>query len=170
MNTPTMTSHSRLSPQRADSRFRARIVIADDHEIVREGISRILTRLRPDWEVCGEAATGSEAVELVKTLKPGVAVLDISMPGINGLEAARQIAKLNSGCRILVFTVHDSDWLKTEIRDAGAHGYVQKSQAARDLVNAIESLSTGGTFFSDQPGPDFCLTGNFPPERTQRQR
>ena len=148
------------SPER-DLQSRARIVVADDHEIVREGIRRILNRLRPNWEICGEAATGSESVELVKTLKPGVAVLDITMPGIGGLEAARQIAKLNLGCRILVFTVHDSDWLEAEIRDTGcAHGYVQKSQVARDLVTAIEALLAGETFFSDQPGPGLGPAGD----------
>lgn len=127
-----------------------RVVIADDHEIVREGIRRLLTRLRPRWEICGEAASGSQTIELVNTLKPNVVVLDITMPGMSGLEAARQIGKLNLGCRILIFTVHDSEWLKSEIRDTGAHGYVQKSQAARDLVIAIERLLEGGTFFSDE--------------------
>lgn len=128
---------------------RARLVIADDHEIVREGIRRILIRLRPDWEICGEAGSGTESVELAKALRPNIVVLDITMPGMNGLEAVRKIAGLKLGCRILIFTVHDSDWLKTEIRDAGGHGYVQKSQVARDLVTAIETLLQGETFFGD---------------------
>jgi two-component system, NarL family, invasion response regulator UvrY len=131
----------------------ARLVIADDHEIVREGIRRILIRLRPDWEICGEAASGTEAIELATTLKPNIVVLDITMPGMSGLEAARRIARSNVGCRILIFTVHDSDWLKTEIRDAGGHGYVQKSQVARDLITAIEVLLEGGTFFGEA-GPE----------------
>lgn len=127
----------------------ARVVIADDHDIVREGIRRILTRLRPQWDICGEAGNGEEAVQLAGNLKPDIVVLDVTMPVMTGLEAARQIARLNLGCRILIFTVHDSDWIKTEIRNAGAQGYVQKSQVARDLVTAIERLLDGGTFFSD---------------------
>jgi DNA-binding NarL/FixJ family response regulator len=131
-----------------------RVVIADDHEIVREGIRRLLTRLRPAWEICGEAASGSQTIELVKTQKPNVVILDITMPGMSGLEAARHIAKLDLGCRILIFTVHDSEWLKSEIRETCAHGYVQKSQVARDLVVAIERLLEGGTFFSDDKPVD----------------
>jgi DNA-binding NarL/FixJ family response regulator len=135
--------------QTLPSQAKARLVIADDHEIVREGIRRILIRLRPNWEICGEAGSGAESVELAKALRPNIVVLDITMPGMSGLEAARKIARLNLGCRILIFTVHDSDWLKTEIRDAGGHGYVQKSQVARDLVTAIETLLEGRTFFGD---------------------
>jgi len=140
--------------QNTDSQINARVVIADDHEIVLEGIRRILTRLRPNWEICGEAASGSQTIELVKTLRPNVVVLDVTMPGMSGLEAARLIAKLNLGCRILIFTVHDSDWLKSEIRESGAHGYVQKSQVARDLVVAIERLLEGGTFFTEEAGAE----------------
>lgn len=143
--TATPTPHRQTVPTEG----RARLVIADDHEIVREGIRRILIRLRPDWEICGEAGSGSESVELTKALRPNIVVLDITMPGMSGLEAARKIAGMNLGCRILIFTVHDSDWLKTEIRDAGGHGYVQKSQVARDLVTAIETLLHGDTFFGD---------------------
>src|SRR5579863_9909614 len=107
--------------QNADLQRNARLVIADDHEIVREGIRRLLTKLRPNWEICGEAAGGSQTIDLVKSLMPNVVVLDITMPGMSGLEAARHISKLNLGCRILIFTVHDADWLKSEIRDTGAH-------------------------------------------------
>jgi DNA-binding NarL/FixJ family response regulator len=140
--------------QEANSRTNARVVIADDHEIVLEGIRRLLTRLRPNWEILGEATNGGQTIELVKALKPNVVVLDITMPGMSGLEAARRIAKMNLGCRILIFTVHDSDWLRSEISDAGAHGYVQKSQVARDLVAAIERLLEGGTFFIDETEPE----------------
>jgi DNA-binding NarL/FixJ family response regulator len=140
-----------LQPQKrkSETQLGARIIIADDHEIVREGIRRILTHLRPDWEICGEAGSGIQAIELVKSVKPNVVILDITMPGMNGLEAARLISKLNTGCRILIFTVHDSEWLKAEIRDNEAHGYVQKSQVSRDLVTAVETLLGGGTFFSE---------------------
>ena len=147
-----MVTTPRIRGQDSNPQLNAQVVIADDHEIVREGIRKLLTRLRPNWEICGEAASGGETIDLVKGLKPDVVVLDITMPGMSGLEAARQIAKLHPGCRILIFTVHDSDWLKSEIRHSGAHGYVHKSQAARDLVTAIECLLEGGVFFSDLNG------------------
>lgn len=152
------------APRQKDTGFRLnpRVVIADDHDIVREGIRRILTRLRPDWEICGEAGNGEDSVKLVNAFKPNIVVLDITMPGISGLEAARQITKLELGCRILIFTVHDSDWLRSEIRAAGAHGYVHKSQVARDLVAAIECLLAGGTFFSEQASE--TLAPNSPPQ------
>jgi DNA-binding NarL/FixJ family response regulator len=149
-------------PDRKEARpqLNAKVVIADDHDIVREGIRRILTRMRPNWDICGEAENGEDAVKLVSATKPGVVVLDVTMPRMTGLEAARQISKMNLGCRILIFTVHDSDWLKAEIRNTGAHGYVQKSQVARDLVTAIERLLEGGTFFSDPSVSEFGSGAN----------
>jgi DNA-binding NarL/FixJ family response regulator len=125
----------------------ARILIADDHEIVREGIRTLIDRSRPQWEICGEASNGEEAIEAVRALKPDVAVLDITMPGINGLDAASQIANLGVGCRVLIFTMHESERLATEVRQAGAQGYALKSQATRDLIRAIDQLLSGGTFF-----------------------
>ncbi len=113
----------------------------------------LLTISRPDWDICGDATNGKQAVEFVETFRPDVAILDITMPGMSGLEAAAHIAKLGLSCRILIFTMHDSNRLVAEIRRAGAHGYVQKSQAARDLVGAIECLLQGGTFFGDEPKP-----------------
>jgi len=127
----------------------ARILIADDHEIVREGIRTLIDRSRPEWDICGEATNGEEAIEAVKSLKPDVVVLDITMPKMSGLEAAPRIAKLGVGCRVLMFTMHDSDRLASEVRNAQAQGLVLKSQAARDLIRAIERLLAGGTFFTD---------------------
>jgi two-component system, NarL family, response regulator DegU len=127
----------------------ARILIADDHEIVREGIRTLIDRSRPEWDICGEAKNGEEAIEAVKTLRPDVIVLDITMPKMSGLEAAPRIAKLGVGCRVLMFTMHDSDRLASEVRNAQAQGLVLKSQAARDLIRAIERLLAGGTFFTD---------------------
>lgn len=135
---------------RGESIAKARVLIVDDHEIVREGIRRLLTGSRPDWDICGDATNGHQAIEAVERLKPDVVVLDITMPGMSGLEAAPHIAKMNPECRILIFTMHDSSLLSAEIRNVGAHGYVQKSQAARDLVVAIECLLQGGTFFGDE--------------------
>jgi DNA-binding NarL/FixJ family response regulator len=126
----------------------ARILIVDDHEIVREGISTLIGRSRPEWEICGEASNGEEAIETITTLKPDVVVLDITMPKMSGLEAAPRIAKLGLGCRILMFTMHDSERLSSEVRQAEAQGLVLKSQAARDLIRAVDRLLSGGTFFS----------------------
>jgi DNA-binding NarL/FixJ family response regulator len=128
--------------------MKAKILVVDDHEIVREGIRRLLTRSRPEWEICGEAASGEQAVGAVEQMRPDVVILDISMPGMGGLEAASRIAKMGLGCRTLIFTMHESNRLNVEIRDIGAHGYVLKSQAARDLVVAIERVLQGETFFS----------------------
>jgi DNA-binding NarL/FixJ family response regulator len=132
----------------------ARILLVDDHEIVREGIRTLITRSRPDWEICGEARDGEEALEAARTLKPDVVILDITMPKMSGLEAAPQIAKMGLGCRVLMFTMHDSERLSNEVRQAEAQGLVLKSQAARDLIRAVDRLLAGGTFFS--PQQDAC--------------
>ena len=128
-----------------------RILIADDHEIVLEGIRTLLARSRREWEICGEARNGEEAVSLVKSVQPDIVVLDITMPRLSGLHAAMRIAKLNVGCRVLMFTMHDSPRLASEVQNAGAHGFVLKTQAARDLVRAIECLLGGNTFFGAEP-------------------
>ena len=131
----------------------ARILTADDHEIVREGIRTLITRSRPDWEICYEARNGKEAIEGVRTSLPDVAILDITMPEMSGLKAASEIAKLGLACRVLVFTMHDSERLPIEVRRSGAHGFVLKSQASRDLVRAIDHILVGGTFFGGAPTP-----------------
>ncbi len=125
----------------------ARILIVDDHEIVREGIRTLISRSGRGWEICGEASNGEEAIEAVRTLKPNVVVLDITMPKMSGLEAASRIAALHLECSILMFTMHDSERLLLDVRQAQAQGLVLKSQAARDLIRAIERLLAGGTFF-----------------------
>src|SRR5260370_260176 len=99
--------------------MKPKVLIVDDHEIVREGIRRLLTRSRPDWNVCGEATSGREAIAAVKNLTPNVVILDITMPGMSGLEAAPHILNLKVGCRILIFTMHDSSRLSAEIRGVG---------------------------------------------------
>lgn len=128
-----------------------RILLVDDHEIVREGIRTLITRSRPEWEICGEARDGEEALEAVRALRPDVVILDITMPKMSGLEAAPRIAKLGLGCRVLIFTMHDSERLSSEVRQAKAQGLVLKSQAARDLIRAVDRLLNGGTFFVSQP-------------------
>jgi DNA-binding NarL/FixJ family response regulator len=115
-----------------------RILIADDHDVVRQGVRAVLEG-QPGWVVCGEASTGREAVAKAVDLQPDVVVLDISMPELNGLEATRQIRRAVSA-RILILTVHESDQVVTEVLDAGAHGYVLKTDAGRTLVEAIGAL------------------------------
>lgn len=128
----------------------ARILIVDDHEIVREGVRTLFARLRPDWEVCGQAGNGEDGLRAARDLHPDVVVLDVTMPGMSGLEASKQISSMGLPCRVLIFTMHESPGLEDEVRRAGAHGYVVKSQAARHLVHAIDRLLGGKTFFEDR--------------------
>lgn len=129
----------------------ARILIADDHEVVRQGIRAIL-QARPEWEICGEAVDGREAIRFAKQLHPDVIIMDITMPHLSGLEASQEISKLQLPSRVLIFTMHESKSLGPSVRRAGAHGYVVKSRAARDLIDALDRLLGGGTFF-DNPSP-----------------
>ena len=128
-----------------------KILIVDDHEVVREGIRTLINRARPQWNICGEAANGREAIEAARTLQPNITVLDITMPGISGLEAASAIVA--AGSRVLMFTMHESEHLATDVLQSGAQGLVLKSQASKDLIQAIERLLGGGTFFGSEPNP-----------------
>ena len=123
-----------------------RILIADDHEVVRHGVRAILEQ-QAGWVVCGEAGTGREALAKAIDLRPDVVVLDISMPELNGLEAARQIRRLVPA-KILILTVHDIDQLVMEVLNAGAHGYVLKADAGRTLVTAIRAVLGREKFFT----------------------
>lgn len=123
-----------------------RIVIADDHEIVRQGVRRIL-ETRTDWEICAEADNGEKAVTLAEQLSPDIIIMDVSMPVMSGLEATRKISILNANIPVLVFTMHESSSVAQSARTLGARGMVSKSDACRDLVNAIERVLSGGTFF-----------------------
>jgi DNA-binding NarL/FixJ family response regulator len=124
-----------------------RIVIADDHEVVRRGM-RVLLESHPDWEVVGETANGREAVEMATALAPDVVVLDVTMPELNGLEATRRIRAAVPGAEVLVLTVHESEQVVREVLDAGARGYVLKSDAGHDLVAAVEALCHHRPFFT----------------------
>ncbi len=124
-----------------------RILIADDHELIRQGARKLL-EAQTGWEVCGEASTGREAIEKAKELKPDIVVLDLSMPDLNGLEATRQIVKALPQTEVLILTLHESEELIHDVLDAGAHGYLLKSDAARNLVLAVEALGQHNSFFS----------------------
>jgi len=124
-----------------------RILIADDHELARRGIRSVLES-HGGWEVCGEAKDGREAVEFAANLKPDLILLDIGMPNLNGLEAARQILAVSPNVAILILTMHDTDSVVREVLRAGARGFVLKSDAGRDLIAAVEALELRRTFFT----------------------
>ena len=124
-----------------------RILLADDHEVVRQGLRRLL-EARPGWEICGEAGTGREAVEKASQLKPDVVVLDYSMPGLNGAEAARQIIQRVPRAEVLILTMHSSEDLIRGALEAGARAYVLKSDAGRDLISAVHALVEHKAFLS----------------------
>jgi DNA-binding NarL/FixJ family response regulator len=129
-----------------------KILVVDDHEIVRKGVCRLIAESQPQWEICGEASNGTDAIEAVKALKPDIVVMDITMPYMTGIEATSRINKLELGSRVLLFTVHESESLKLEAQRAGAKGYLLKSQAAPYLIAAIERLLAGETFFGNPSG------------------
>jgi DNA-binding NarL/FixJ family response regulator len=135
-----------------------RILVADDHELVRRGI-RALLEAEPGWKVIAEVSDGHEAIERAVDLKPEIAVLDISMPRLSGLEAARRIKKLLPQTKVLMLTMLDSEHLAWEVLKAGARGYVTKSDTGRDLVIAIESVRRDKTFFT--PRVDRILLDTF---------
>jgi DNA-binding NarL/FixJ family response regulator len=131
-----------------------RILVVDDHEVLREGVKSLLAKARPDWAICGEATDGDRAIHFAQELKPDLVILDISMPRMSGLEASTRIKKLGVGIPVLIFTTHDSARLGREVRQAGAQGYVLKSQAARDLIRAIDTILAGGSFFGTPAKPE----------------
>jgi DNA-binding NarL/FixJ family response regulator len=116
-----------------------RILIADDHEIFRRGL-RSLLETHPEWEVCGEAIDGQEAVERVKELNPDVVVLDITMPRLNGLEAAQLIRKEAPRSKMVILSQHEPSLMREAALNAGASAYVTKSEVSRELMMAIEEM------------------------------
>jgi DNA-binding NarL/FixJ family response regulator len=135
-----------------------RILIADDHDLMRRGIKTLLLS-HAGWEVCGEAQTGREAVSQTEELKPDVVVLDISMPDLNGMEAARRIRKASPGTEVLILSMHFSDQLIREIVEAGVRGYIVKSDSDRDLIVAVETLAKHKPFFT--PRATEVILSNF---------
>lgn len=125
-----------------------RILLVDDHEVLRVGL-RALLESNPGWEVCGEAGNGREAVRLAEALRPDVVVSDLAMPELNGLEAIRQIRRLAPGVEILVFTVNDSEQTMRQALQAGARGYLLKSEAKDHLLAAVAALANHHPYFGD---------------------
>ena len=123
-----------------------RTVIADDHEIVRQGLKNLLQS--EGCDIVAEYSTGREAVEGARELKPDVMVIDISMPDLNGIEATQQIAKQVPDTKVVVLTMHDSEELARKVLEAGARGFVLKSDAVRDLASAVKTVVNGKPFFS----------------------
>jgi DNA-binding NarL/FixJ family response regulator len=122
-----------------------RILVVDDHPIVRQGLKTLLEG-HAGWEVIGEASDGAEALEKAKDLTPDVMVLDVTMPRMNGLEACRLLRRQSPALEILFVTQHDSPQMMREALEAGARGYVVKSNAARDLLAAVEAVSQHRVF------------------------
>jgi DNA-binding NarL/FixJ family response regulator len=126
-----------------------RILIADDHEVMRDGTRGLIER-QPGWEVCGMAGTGREAVAQAIQLQPNIVIMDMSMPDLNGLDAAIQIKRRLPRTEILIFTAHETDELIREVFEAGAKSYIFKSEAHHFLVDAIRSLSEHKPFFTSK--------------------
>jgi DNA-binding NarL/FixJ family response regulator len=124
-----------------------KILIADDHDLMRRGLRDILTT-HAGWAVCGEAHTGTEAVAKAKALKPDVAILDINMPELSGLQAAAQIRAVSPRTEMLVLSVHYSDQLVRDVVDAGIRGYMIKSDADKDLLTAVDALGNHQPYFT----------------------
>lgn len=122
-----------------------KLVLADDHAVVRSGL-RMLLDAQPDMEIVGEAESGSEALAQVKSLQPDVILMDIQMPGMNGIEATRQIKEVGSGTAVLALTMHEDDQYFFEMLQAGASGYLPKRAAPDELVRAIRTVSRGEVF------------------------
>ncbi len=124
-----------------------RILIADDHCVIRQGVRTLLAR-RSKWKICGEAATGREAIEKTRKLRPDLVLLDITMPGLDGLQAIPQLRKAAPNVQILVLTMHDSGEMAMKVLAAGASGLVLKSDAGRDLVLAAQAIEKNKPFLS----------------------
>jgi two-component system NarL family sensor kinase len=153
---PTEAFTEEIEPARDKENFQAnarqrpvvrrRILIADDHEVMRRGV-RGLVESQEEWSVCGEAIEGNEAINKTRELHPDLLILDISMPGVSGIEAALQILKDDPNMKILFFTMHDSPQMMREISNVGAWGYVAKARAGNDLVDAVRIIFDGKKFF-----------------------
>jgi two-component system, NarL family, response regulator NreC len=123
-----------------------RVLLADDHALIRQGLKALLEK--KGFQVVGEASDGQEALRSVEKMKPDVAIIDISMPVLNGVDTARELKKVSAKTKVILLTQHDEDQYVTESLRAGVNGYVLKSQAADDLVHAIQEVCCGSVYLS----------------------
>jgi DNA-binding NarL/FixJ family response regulator len=123
------------------------VLIADDHEVVRRGL-RALIQEQSGWQVVAEATNGRDAVAKAHEFQPDVAILDITMPSLNGLDATKQIAKISPRTKVLILSIHESDQLIHKVLNAGARGYILKADAGRDFAAAVKALLSNRTFFT----------------------
>ncbi len=128
-----------------------KILLADDHQIVREGLRTLIEQQRPAWKVLGEAEDGASAVKLATRLSPDVVVMDISMPGLNGIEATRQITSKYPEIRVLALSMHSGEHFIMEMFKAGAQGYLLKDCAVEELINAIQTVAAKKVYLSARP-------------------
>jgi DNA-binding NarL/FixJ family response regulator len=128
-------------------KHKVRILLADDHTVVRHGLRLILER-QPSFEVVGESADGREAVEMAEMCKPDVVVMDIGMPNLNGIEAARRIIAAHPETAVAILSMHSDEGYVIRALKAGVRAYLLKDSAEADLINAIRSISEGKSFFS----------------------
>lgn len=124
-----------------------RILLADDHTIVRHGLRRMLEE-RPEWQVVAEACDGREAIRLAEQHKPDVAIIDVAMPLLNGIETTRQLIRKVTGIKVLVLSMHVDEVYVTQMLRAGATGYLLKDSADKDLFQAVAAVAQGQSFFS----------------------
>jgi DNA-binding NarL/FixJ family response regulator len=145
------------------------ILIADDHAVVRAGL-RTLLESRSRWQVCAEAADGRDAVDKAGKHKPHIAILDIGMPLLNGVEATRHIRKASPSTEILILTMHESDDLVQQVVEAGARGYILKDEADRVLLDAVQALSQHKAFFSTRVSEAADIMDPSDPAKSSRSR
>ena len=141
-----------------------RILLVDDHDVVRQGI-RALLEHHSGWEICGEAGSGRVGVEMARTLTPDIVILDIGLPDLNGVDAARHIRQALPHTEVLVLTMHESEALMHQALQAGVRGYVLKSNASRELLNALEALRQHKPYLTPQVA-DIVLHSYLSPAHT----